>query len=89
VVNILGEPISTRASTRTSGTIEFWDYKFAKNVLGFTPVRDTYWLLFKENKLSQWGEENDWGTPAKDPDYVEKVIIQNQNLPEKKDPRFP
>ena len=89
VANILGEPRSTRASIRTSSTIEIWDYTFAKTVLGFPPVRDTYWLFFKDSKLVQWGEENDWGTPAKDPDYVEKIIIQNQNLNEKKDPRFP
>jgi outer membrane protein assembly factor BamE (lipoprotein component of BamABCDE complex) len=87
VVDILGEPVSTRASIRPSGMVEIWDYKFAKNVLGFPPVRDTYWIFFKDNKVFQWGEENDWGNPAKDPDYVEKIIIDNQT--EKKNPRFP
>jgi outer membrane protein assembly factor BamE (lipoprotein component of BamABCDE complex) len=88
VVNILGEPKSTRASTRTSGPVEIWDYSFAKTALGFPPfIRDTYWLFFKEDRLSQWGEENDWGKSAKDPDHVEKIIIDNQTG--KKDPRFP
>lgn len=87
VIDILGEPVSTRASTRSSGMVEIWDYKFAKNVLGFPPVKDTYWIFFKDNKVFQWGEENDWGNPSKDPDYVEKIIIDNQTG--KKDPRFP
>lgn len=47
VIDILGKPISTRASTRPSGMVEIWDYKFAKNVLGFPPVRDTYWIFLK------------------------------------------
>jgi len=90
VINILGKPRSTRASIRTSSALEIWDYRFAKTVVGFPPlIRDTYWLFFTEGKLSQWGEENDWGNMTKDPDYIEKLIIQNQNSTEKKDPRFP
>ena len=86
VIGVLGEPIKTRASARETGTVEIWDYTFAKTVLGFPPVRDTYWIILKDSKLTQWGEENDWGTSEKAPDRVEKLIIQKQD--DKKEPKF-
>lgn len=87
VISIMGQPRSTRATSRDSGVVEIWEYRLARTVVGFPPTRDTYYLFFKENKLSQWGEENDWGNNSKDPDYVEKVIIQKQA--EKPEPKFP
>jgi hypothetical protein len=78
VISILGEPITTRATTRDDSTIEIWDYKFAHSIIGFPPGRDTYWIFFKESKLFQWGEEGDWGISTKSPDRIEKVIIEEQ-----------
>lgn len=82
VADILGEPITTRATTRATGLIEVWDYTFAKSVIGFPPFRDKYYLFFKDSKLVQWGEENDWGSS---PDHTEKIILQKS---EKQEPRF-
>lgn len=86
VVEKMGEPKSTRASSRYSNGVEVWDYVLRRG--GFPPKgRQRYWLFFQNNKLVQWGEENDWGKFERDPDYIEKRIYED--VTEKKDePRF-
>ena len=86
VVEILGEPVTTHASDRHYGGIEIWDYIFREHGNPLSK-RQRYWVYFKENEVIQWGKEGDWGDLEREPDYIEKLILEDETI-KRKEPRF-
>jgi len=86
VIHLLGDPVTTHASARHSWGIEIWDYIFRE---GGHPLRtrERYWIFFREDKVIQWGKEGDWGDLEREPDYIKKVIFENET-DKKKESRF-
>ena len=41
----------------------------------------------KENKVIQWGKEGDWGDLEREPDYIEKLILEDETI-KRIEPRF-
>jgi len=73
----IGDPLSIKASNQENTAVEMWDYVFRKP--GFLPKkRYRYYLIFKNDKLAQWGTANDWGISIRKPDYIEQKIIENR-----------
>lgn len=86
VIQAMGVPESTRASSRYSDGVEIWDYVLRRG--GFPPkARQRYWLFFENNVLAQWGEEDDWGKFERAPDYIEKKIYEDVT-DKRVEPRF-